>query len=59
VNFQDAHAYLDPGTGSFFIQMLLAAILAFAVAIKIFWKKIIFFFTGLFSRSKQQKTDDQ
>ena len=36
--------YLDPGTGSFIIQMLLAGLLGIAVAVRIYWKKIVAFF---------------
>ena len=36
--------YLDPGSGSFIIQMLLAGLLGVAVAIRIYWKKIVKFF---------------
>jgi len=38
--------YLDPGSGSFLIQLLLAALLGGAFAIKIYWKKIKGLFTG-------------
>jgi hypothetical protein len=38
--------YLDPGSGSFLIQLLLAALLGGAFAIKIYWKKIKILFTG-------------
>jgi hypothetical protein len=38
--------YLDPGSGSFLIQLLLAALLGSAFAIKIYWKKIKVLFTG-------------
>jgi hypothetical protein len=38
--------YLDPGSGSFLIQLLLAALLGGAFAIKIYWKKIKVLFTG-------------
>jgi hypothetical protein len=37
-------AYLDPSTGSFIIQMLLAGLLGIAVGIRIYWKKIVAFF---------------
>lgn len=37
--------YLDPGTGSFIIQMLLAGLLGIAVAVRIYWKKIVAFFS--------------
>lgn len=36
--------YLDPGSGSFIIQMILAGFLGIAVAIRIYWKKILAFF---------------
>jgi hypothetical protein len=38
--------YLDPGSGSFLLQILLAALLGGALAIKIYWKKIKALFTG-------------
>jgi hypothetical protein len=36
--------YLDPGSGSFIIQMVLAGFLGIAIAVKIYWKKIVAFF---------------
>ena len=36
-------AYLDPGTGSLIIQMVLAGLLGMAVAVRIYWKKIVAF----------------
>ena len=33
-------AYLDPGTGSFVIQMVLAGLLGVAVVVRVYWKKI-------------------
>lgn len=39
-------AYLDPGSGSMLIQILLAALLGAGVAVKIFWRNIKAFFTG-------------
>jgi hypothetical protein len=38
--------YLDPGSGSFLLQLLLAALLGGAFAIKIYWKKIKVLFGG-------------
>ncbi len=32
--------YLDPGTGSVILQLLLAAILGAGIATRVFWKKI-------------------
>jgi hypothetical protein len=34
------HLYLDPGSGSFVIQLLIAALLGLAVALRASWGKI-------------------
>lgn len=47
--------YLDPGSGSFIIQMILAGFLGIAVAIRIYWKKIVVFF----KRNKASKVQDE
>ena len=39
-----AWAYLDPGTGSMILQVVLGGIAAVAVAFKLFWYRIIGFF---------------
>ncbi len=46
--------YLDPGSGSFIVQLVIAAIAGSAVLIKVYWKKI----KGLFSRSSTKQDDD-
>jgi len=48
----DAHAYLDPGTGSVFLQMLIAGIVSAMFAVKMFWRRIVDFFAGLFKGKK-------
>jgi hypothetical protein len=40
-----ANAYIDPGTGSFVFQAAIGVLLAAAVAIKVFWKKVVRFVT--------------
>ncbi len=45
-------AYLDPGTGSFLLQLLLATSLGALFLVKTFWKRIKGFFTRLFSKNK-------
>lgn len=40
-----AHAYLDPGSGSFMIQVLIAGMAAFLLTLKSFWNNIIHFFS--------------
>jgi hypothetical protein len=48
--------YLDPGTGSFLLQMVMAAILGVGVAIKIYWRKIKSVFGG--KDPKENDLDD-
>ena len=38
-----AFAYLDPGTGSMLLQVILGGVAAVAVALKLFWYRIIAF----------------
>ena len=40
------HQYLDPGSGSMLIQIIIAAVLGAGIAIRVFWKNIKAFFTG-------------
>ena len=40
------HAYLDPGTGSFVFQMLIASLLGALFTVKIFWQRLKNFFSG-------------
>jgi hypothetical protein len=53
-----AHAYLDPGTGSYIFQLLIAGIVGFAFVIKVFWSRIKGFFTRLFSRTGEQQAEE-
>ncbi len=34
-----SHAYLDPGTGSFILQMLIAGLLSVVFTVKLYWYK--------------------
>ena len=45
-----AHAYLDPGTGSFIFQILIAGLVGGLYMIKTFWKNILGFFKKVFGR---------
>ena len=48
-------AYIDPGTGSYIIQVVIGGVLGAAFALKIYWKKVKFYFSNLLS--KQTKND--
>jgi hypothetical protein len=41
-----AYAYIDPGTGSFLVQGIIAAVIGVGVAGKLYWAKIKSIFTG-------------
>jgi hypothetical protein len=56
---QVAFAYLDPGTGSFIIQLLIAGLLAASFTVKLFWGKIKAFCTNLFSKKSRDGEDDE
>ena len=43
-----AHAYIDPGSSSFIVQMLIGAAAGAALAIATFWRRIL----GFFRRNK-------
>lgn len=43
-------AYLDAGSGSYIIQIIIAIVLGGAFGIKIYWRKIYSFFKNLTSR---------
>jgi hypothetical protein len=39
------YAYLDPGTGSMLLQVILGGVAAVGVAVKMFWHRIVAFFS--------------
>ena len=50
-------AYLDPGSGSFLIQILIAALLGVGVALRASWSKIKGFF-GIKSNKVDEDDED-
>jgi hypothetical protein len=46
-------AYLDPGTGSVVLQMVVGGLLGAALTIKIFWRRIV----GFFKRGDKRPAD--
>lgn len=47
--------YLDPGSGSFILQVLLAALLGGGFAIKAYWKNI----KRIFTKTPPEELDDE
>ncbi len=53
----DAHAYLDPATGSYIFQILIAGLLGGLFAVKMFWRKIKAFYLRVFSKKSDAKPE--
>ena len=51
----EAHAYLDPGTGSYVLQIAIAALFAGLFSIKLFWRKIKTYLKNLFTRDEKRE----
>lgn len=51
-------AYIDPGTGSFIIQLFLGFLFGGLFAIKLFWSSIKNFFRKLFFTKRDTGTDE-
>jgi len=49
---REAHAYLDPGTGSYILQILIAGLVGGAFMLKVFWGRIVEFFSKSSSKSE-------
>jgi hypothetical protein len=49
--------YIDPGTGSIILQAAVAAVVGGAVAVRLFWNRILAFF-GLRKREEIDPSDE-
>jgi hypothetical protein len=52
--FTDAVAYLDPGTGSMLLQVILGGVAAVGVAVKLYWHKL----RAAFGMAKKAEPDE-
>jgi len=50
ITFNDAYAYVDPGTGGAIIQAAIGALVAVGIGIKIYWQRIRMKFSSLKNR---------
>jgi len=48
-----SHAYIDPGTGSYVFQIIIATFVALAFAVKVYWHKIKIFVVRLFAKKEK------
>ena len=47
-----AHAYIDPGSSSFIVQMLVGIGAGALLAVATFWRRVLGFFSRVFGRNK-------
>lgn len=52
-------AYLDPGTGSYIFQLLLAGLLGALFLLKVYWKKVKSSIVNLFSGREHEMEGDE
>ena len=52
-------AYLDPGSGSYFIQLLLASLMGGLFVLGVYRKKVTDFFRNLFSKRDGDEEPDE
>jgi hypothetical protein len=50
---QAAAGYLDPGSGSFFVQLIIATVVGGLISVKLFWKNIKDNITSKFKKRDQ------
>jgi hypothetical protein len=55
---QRAHAYIDPGTGSYIIQIIIGGLLGVMFALKVYWKKLKAYFSNLLSNRTQDDSNE-
>ena len=51
----DTQAYLDPGTGSMLLQVILGGVAAVGVAVKLYWHKL----RVAFGMGKKEESEDE
>lgn len=50
---KESYAYLDPGSGSYILQLLVASLLGLLFSLKLFWNRIRIFIANIFSKLKR------
>ena len=53
-----AQAYLDPGTGSYLLQIVLAALFGVLLVIKVYWKRLKSTLANLLAKRKGKEQDE-
>lgn len=48
-----SYGYIDPGTGSYIFQIIVAAMVAVSFAVKVYWQKIKGFIVRVFAKKEK------
>ena len=56
---RDAHAYLDPGTGSFLLQAVIALVMGALLSLKLYWQQFKSFFARIGSDRRDSDQDEE
>lgn len=59
IQVQIAHAYLDPGTGSYLFQIIIAILLGLLFTFKMLWRKILIVFRGSKAKTGHDRGRDE
>ncbi len=54
----NARAYIDPGTGSYILQIVIAGVVGAAFMLKLFWKRIQLFISNSVLKRKSRREND-
>jgi len=54
-----SHAYLDPGSGSLLLQIILGSLLAIGIVLRVFWKNIVSFVNRILGKEESSPDDEQ
>ncbi len=52
---QKAYAYLDPGTGSYIFQIIIASLVGVMYIVKLYWARLAVFLKSLFLKKKKKE----
>jgi len=56
---QHVHAYIDPGSGSYVLQLFVAGLLGGGVVVRIYWKRIKASILRVFLRGQREMDDSE
>jgi hypothetical protein len=52
-----AYAYIDPGTGSYILQIVIAGLVGAALTLKLFWRRLRLFMSNVASKMKNRREE--